>query len=131
MSSEEQNNSNCCGDNALSLLLYGLGVGVVLLIGFILTSSSRDKTAAQEDVMRGTRGIERKEKRAELEKVAQGHAQGFGWRENFTNKVTHISVDKAMELIVAEYVNRDTAHSVLKKRVAIVTPAAPDAKAKK
>ena len=122
MSTEEQNNSSCCGDNALSLLLYAIGVGVVLLIGYILTTSARSNSAADEATLRGTRGVERKATRVDLEAKAKAHANGYGWRENFTNQITHIPVEKAMKLVVTEYANRDSAHAVIRKRGAIAAP---------
>ena len=133
MSAETEDNSICCGENALSLVLYALGVAVTLLIGWLLTTSVRENTAADEAVLRGARGVERKETRIGIEAKAKAQANSYGWRENFTNKLVHIPVEKAMQLTIADYANKDTARKVLTKRVAIVTPPAPanDAKAKK
>lgn len=128
MSSEEQNNSPCCSQNALSLGLYRIGVLMVMAVGLILTISSRKNSVQDETALRGARGVERKETRVNLDAQARAQASSYGWR--VTNQIVRLPVEKGMELVIAEYANQDTARDILKKRVAVVTPPAPAKDAK-
>lgn len=125
MSSEEENNSVCCGTKCCAVLSYMVAVVGVILIVWGLNNMLRHYTVKVEQDNREARGKVRKEERKKIQQT-EAAANSYGWA-NEAKGIIRVPIERGVELILSEYSNKKTARNTLNARLKKATAKPPKA----